>query len=219
MQCMDHKMPRTLKVPTSNTNNTTSSLATNSPIATLAPAGKCEQIQEIKWSVLQDAEQTVILESTQELETTDLPKKPQLLPDIPSTTSLSLEPDTPNVSKSIPDADILEIARKQLQELQDVKYNSIVSKSVTDISKPNLIELDIPTKGPPVASKPYTIPLKYRYFADHEIKQLEEAGIISRSMNDWASPILVIPKKEDQVEIPANKAQLQVSIRANLILD
>ena len=73
---------------------------------------------------------------------------------MPGITDLQLEPDTPNVYKSIPDADIPEIARKQLQELLDVKYTSIVSKSATDIGKTKLIELDIPTEGPPVASKP-----------------------------------------------------------------
>ena len=106
-----------------------------------------------------------------------------------------MEPDIPSVSKSILDSDILEIARKRLQELLDVKYNSIVAKSAADIGRPNLIKLDIPPEGPPVASKPYIVPLKYREFVDHEIKQLEEEGIISISMSDWASPILVILKK------------------------
>ena len=167
---VDHKMPRTLKVLILNINNTISSLAKNSQIETLAPAGKCEQVQEIKWSVLQDAEQTEILEVTQDPETIDLLQKAQLLPEIPGTTTLQLEPDTPNVSKSIPDADVPEIARKQLQELLNVKYNSIISKSAADIGRTNLIELDIPTEGPPVALKPYTIPLKYREFVDHQIE-------------------------------------------------
>ena len=79
----------------------------------------------------------------------------------------------------------------------DIKYTNIVSKSVADIHRTNLIELDIPTLGLSVASKPYTVPLKYRHFIEHEIKQLQEAGIISRSMSDWASPILVFPKKEE----------------------
>ena len=35
---------------------------------------------------------------------------------------------------------------------------------------------------------------------DHEIKQLEEVGIISRSMSNWTSPILVVPKKEEHAE-------------------
>ena len=119
------------------------------------------------------------------------------MPEIPDTANLQLECNTNNIPKSIPDADVLEIARMRLQQLLDIKYNSIVSKSAADISRTNLIELDIPTEGPPVASKFYTVPLKYREFVEHEIKQLEEAGIISRSMNDWASPILVIPKKEE----------------------
>ena len=115
MHCVGHKMPRTLKVPILNTYNTVSSLAKNSPIVTLFPAGKCEQVQEIKWSVLQVAKWTVTLEVAQEPKTIDLLQKAQLLPEIPSTTNLQLEPDSPNVSKSIPDADILEIARKWLK--------------------------------------------------------------------------------------------------------
>ena len=116
-----------------------------------------------------------------------------------------MKPDTPNVSKSIPDADIPEIARKQLQELLKVKFDSIVSKSAVDIGRTNLIEPDISTEGPPVASKPYAIPLKYREFVDHKIKQLEEAGIISRSMSNWASPIPVILKKEEGKENSGNQ--------------
>ena len=37
-------------------------------------------------------------------------------------------------------------------------------------------------------------------FVDYEIKQLKVAGIILQSMSDWASPILVVPKKQDHME-------------------
>ena len=47
------------------------------------------------------------------------------------------------------------------------------------------------------------VPLKYCKFIDHKIKQLEEAGIISQSMSNWVSPILVVPKKQDHME-PSN---------------
>ena len=33
---------------------------------------------------------------------------------------------------------------------------------------------------------------------DREITQLEEVGIISRTMSDWASPILVVSKKDER---------------------
>ena len=72
----------------------------------------------------------------------------------------------------------------------------------------------IPVEGPPVALKPYTLPLKYREFLDHEIKQLEEAGIISRRKGDWVSPILVFLKKEEQVENSSNPSTV-TSIKKN----
>ena len=39
---------------------------------------------------------------------------------------------------------------------------------------------------------------------DHEIKQLEEGGIISWSISDWASPILVVAKKEEHADISSS---------------
>ena len=71
------------------------------------------------------------------------------------------------------------------------------SKSATDIGRTNLIELNIPPEGETIASKPYSVPLKYWDFVDQEIEQLEKTGIISHSMFNWASPILAMPKKPD----------------------
>ena len=90
------------------------------------------------------------------------------------------------------------------------KYNDIGSKSPADIGRTNLIELDIPTEGPCISCQPYSIPLKYRDFVDEEI---QDAGIISRSMSDWASPILVVPKKPmPQDPISPNKKQFNLRL-------
>ena len=64
-----------------------------------------------------------------------------------------------------------------------------------DIGRTNL---DIPTEGLLIVSKPYTVLLKYCEFIDHEIKQLEEAGIILQSISHRASPTLVVSKKQNQ---------------------
>ena len=61
-------------------------------------------------------------------------------------------------------------------------------KSPTDFGRTNLIEMDMPTTGPPVSTKPYTIPLKYKSFVNEEIKLLEDAGCISESLSDWHLP-------------------------------
>ena len=48
---------------------------------------------------------------------------------------------------------------------------------------------------------------------DEEIQQLEDAGIISRSMSDWASQILVVPKKPmPQDPSPPNKKQFNLRL-------
>ena len=92
---------------------------------------------------------------------------------------MQLEPDTNSSLRLIPDADIPEETRVKLQDLLNRKYIHIMSQNVTDIGRANLIELDILMEGPTIESKLYTILLKYQEFVDHEIKQLEEVGIIS----------------------------------------
>ena len=77
------------------------------------------------------------------------------------------------------------------------KFTGIISKSPADFGRTNLIEMDLPTTGPPVSTKPYTISLKHRSFVDKKIKLLEDAGCISRSLSDGASPICIMKKKPD----------------------
>ena len=42
--------------------------------------------------------------------------------------------------------------------------------------------MDIPTDGPPIACKPYPILLKYQESVNEEIKLLEAAGSISKTV-------------------------------------
>ena len=63
-----------------------------------------------------------------------------------------------------PEAYVSEEAKEKLNTLLEGKYSDIVSKSAIDIGRTDLIKLDIPTKGPCVSCRPYSIPLKYRDF-------------------------------------------------------
>ena len=49
--------------------------------------------------------------------------------------------------------------------------------------------------SPPICQKPYNLPLKHDEWVQREINNLEEAGVITRSVSPWASPIVVVPKK------------------------
>ena len=76
------------------------------------------------------------------------------------------------------------------------KYDDIISKNSGDIGKTMLVEMEIDTGNhPPIASKPYTLPLKNYEWVQREIETLEKAGIIERSISPWASPVVIVPKK------------------------
>ena len=54
------------------------------------------------------------------------------------------------------------------------KYKDIISKNSGDIGKTMLVEMEIDTRNhPPIASKPYTLPLKHYEWVQREIETLE----------------------------------------------
>ena len=66
-----------------------------------------------------------------------------------------------------------------------------------NVGRTNLFQMDIPSVGLPVVCKPYPIQLKYQKFVHEEIKLLENAGSISKSLSPWATPVIIVPKKPD----------------------
>ena len=86
------------------------------------------------------------------------------------------------------------------------KYDDIISKNSGDIGKTMLVEMEIATGNhPPIASKPYTLPLKHYDWVQREIETLEKAGIIERSISPWVSPIVIVPKKSTPGEPPRRR--------------
>ena len=72
--------------------------------------------------------------------------------------------------------------------------------------------MDIDTgDNPPVISRPYTLPLKHYESVQREIESLEHAGVITKSMCKWESPIVVVLKKSAPREPP--KRRLCVDFR------
>ena len=104
-----------------------------------------------------------------------------LLPAFPDHSSFTTHAhDSEKSPIQLQDANVpLEIQHK-LNTMLTNKFAEIISKSPTDFGQTNLIEMDLPTTGPPISTKPYTIPLKYKSFVNDEIK-LEDAGCISKS--------------------------------------
>ena len=57
----NHKTPQNLNIPIHNTNNSFYSIS-SSPLATLALAGKCEEIQEVSWNQVQCSNAKLLLD-------------------------------------------------------------------------------------------------------------------------------------------------------------
>ena len=126
-----------------------------------------------------------------------VPQRHETLPEIPPDTAfICSPPEVPGPRKvQLQDKDITTDIRQKFEELCE-EYGEAFSKNNEDIGRTKLVKMDIDTgDSPPVSSRLYTLPLKHYELVQREIESLEHAGVITKSMSKWASPIVVVPKK------------------------
>ena len=139
-----------------------------------------------------------------------VPRKKQAqykLPAVPIDNAFLTSPaDVPGPRKvDLQDADIKPTMRSAFDELCE-RYPKVFSQGNEDIGRTQLITMDIDTgDSPPVSSHPYTLALKHHQWVQEEIETLERAGVITKSMSPWASPIVVVPKKSQPGEPPKKR--------------
>ena len=93
------------------------------------------------------------------------------------------------------DAEVLDKYKIDFEKLCE-EYSDIFSKDSSDIGKTPLITMEIETgDSPPVCQRPYNLPLKHIDWVQKELNTLEKAGVITRSVSPWASPIVIVPKQ------------------------
>ena len=142
-----------------------------------------------------------------------VPQRHETLPEIPHDTAFICSPaDVPGPRKvQLQDKNITTDIRQKFEELCE-EYGEAFSKNNEDIGRTKLVKMDIDTgDSPPVSSRPYTLPLKHYEWVQREIESLEHAGVITKSMSKWASPIVIVPKKSAPGEPP--KRRLCVDFR------
>ena len=194
-----------LVIPLLLVGHTDVKLFKNTVLGSLNQIDNVDSIHEVSWEKIQN---------TKNKDTSTIAWEPQtqkLIPSFPEHSNFQIHAnDNSKPAITLQDADIPQDIRDQLSHMLNTKFAFIVSKSSADFGRTNLVEMDLPTTGLPVASKPYTIPLKYKSFVDDEIKLLEDAGCISKSHSNWASPICIVKKKPDPSQ--PNKLQLRMCI-------
>ena len=115
------------------------------------------------------------------------------------------------------DADVAEEYREKFKRLCE-EYDDIFSKGPADIGKTPLITMEIDTgDSPPMCQRPYNLPLKHADWVKKELETLEKAGIISRSVSPWASPIVIVPKKTEPGEPPKKRLCVDYRVINSLI--
>ena len=142
-----------------------------------------------------------------------VPQRHETLPEIPPDTAFLCSPaDVPGPRRvQLQDKDITTDIRQKFEELCE-EYGEAFSKNNEDIDRNKLVKMNIDTgDSPPVSSRPYTLLLKHYEWVQREIESLEHAGVITKSMSKWASPIVIVPKISVPGEPP--KRRLCVDFR------
>ena len=142
-----------------------------------------------------------------------VPKRHETLPEILHDTAFICSPaDVPGPRKvQLQDKTITTDIKQKFEEMCE-EYGEAFSKNNKDIGRTKLVRMDIDTgDSPPVSSRPYMLPLKHYEWVQREIESLEHAGVTTKSMSKWASPIVVVPKKSAPREPP--KRRLCVDFR------
>ena len=152
---INHKQPHELSISILNMANTDVSLLKNTALGSLSRVNNIDSIHNVSWEKMQSTSNEIQGITSQETQAQ------KLLPAYLEQSDFQI--NAHNDSKpsiKLQDADILHIVQSQLNEMLNNELTSIVSKSSADFSRTNLVEMDLPTTGLPVVSKPYTIPLK-----------------------------------------------------------
>ena len=76
-------------------------------------------------------------------------------------------------------------------------FDDILAISHTDLPADTIVKHHIDTGNClPIRQRAYRLPPAYEKWVQEEIDQLLEAGIIAKSHSPWASPIVMVPKKD-----------------------
>ena len=133
-----------------------------------------------------------------------VPQLHETLPEIPSNTAFICSPADVPSHKKVHLQDKGDICQR-FEELCE-EYGQAFSQHSEDIGRTKFVKMDIDTgDSPPVSSRPYTLPLKHYEWVQRKIESLEQAGVITKSMSKWASPIVVVPKKSVPGEPPKRR--------------
>lgn len=111
---------------------------------------------------------------------------------------------------------VQEMTSDENQKISDLlcRYQTTFSKNDTDLGLTTLVQHEIDTgDSRPIKQPPRRVPLA---FADEErkvVQQMEAQGIIRKSSSPWASPIVLVKKKNGKTRCCIDYRRLNIVTR------
>ena len=111
----------------------------------------------------------------------------------------------PRPSIKLKDAEVSPKHRAAFEDLCK-EFTDVFSQDSGDLGKTPLMRMEIPTgDNPPISQRPYGLALKHVQWVQDKIETLERAGVITKSVSPWASPIVIVLKKTSPGEQPRRR--------------
>ena len=77
------------------------------------------------------------------------------------------------------------------------RYDYLFSTDLNKLGHCEIEPCNIDTQGHvPIKQRPYRLPLTKRKIVEEQIKEMQDAGVIRPSSSPWASPVVLVPKKD-----------------------
>ena len=99
------------------------------------------------------------------------------------------------------------------------EFSDIYSQGIHDIGRTNIIQHRVILKDeniPPLYQTPYSIKnIEKRKFVKKEIDDMEKNGFIRKSYSPWASPIVIVDKKDGSKRFCVDYRKLNKLTRAD----
>ena len=134
------------------------------------------------------------------------------------TTAAHFDDTVVNPEDPLEKVDLNHLTSEQKTQLERIlRDNSdLFAQSDADLGQTPLTRLNIDTSGAaPVSQAPYKTPFSQRKYVEEQIRKMEEAGIIRQSISPWASPIVIVGKKDGSKRFCVDYRRLNKVTKAN----
>ena len=107
-----------------------------------------------------------------------------------------------NVSDDVPEtqkADLSHVSEAQRQKITELleKNADLFAKNDSELGRTHLVTAHIDTGDhPPIKQNPYRLPFLQRKLVEEHVDKMLKDGIIEPSQSPWASPIVIVDKKD-----------------------